>query len=83
VRTSEMPVYVETVRRYIPEGLTSSDSRRENLKSQDQVQSFLLQRGIRVPKNHRVMEFRAIKITGLMGKIRLVAEHSKPVQSRK
>jgi hypothetical protein len=36
-----------------------------------------------VPKNHRVMEFRAIKITGLMGKIGLVAEHSKPVQSRK
>jgi hypothetical protein len=29
------------------------------------------------------MEFRAIKITGLMGKIGLVAEHSKPVQSRK
>jgi hypothetical protein len=29
------------------------------------------------------MEFRAINITGLMGKIGLVAEHSKPVQSRK
>jgi hypothetical protein len=29
------------------------------------------------------MEFRAIKITGLMGKIGLVAEHSKPVQSGK
>jgi hypothetical protein len=28
------------------------------------------------------MEFRAIKITGLMGKIGLVAEHSKPVQPR-
>jgi hypothetical protein len=27
------------------------------------------------------MEFRAIKITGLMGKVGLVAEHSKPVQS--
>jgi hypothetical protein len=36
-----------------------------------------------VPKNHRVMEFSAIKITGLMGKIRLVAEHLKLVQSRK
>jgi hypothetical protein len=29
------------------------------------------------------MEFRAIKITGLMGKVGLVAEHSKPVQSRR
>jgi hypothetical protein len=29
------------------------------------------------------MEFSAIKITGLMGEIGLVAEHSKPVQSRK
>jgi hypothetical protein len=47
------------------------------------IQSFLLQRGICVPKNRRVMEFRAIKITGLVGKIGLVAEHSKPVQSRK
>jgi hypothetical protein len=27
------------------------------------------------------MEFRAIKITGLMGKIGLGTEHSKPVQS--
>jgi hypothetical protein len=30
-----------------------------------------------------LMEFCAIKITGFMGKIGLVAEHSKPVQSRK
>jgi hypothetical protein len=29
------------------------------------------------------MEFHAIKITGFMGKIGLVAEHSKLVQSRK
>jgi hypothetical protein len=29
------------------------------------------------------MEFRAIKIAGLMGKIGLVAKTSKPVQSRK
>jgi hypothetical protein len=28
------------------------------------------------------MQFRTIKITELMGKIGLVAEHSKPVQSR-
>jgi hypothetical protein len=27
------------------------------------------------------MEFRAIKITGFMGKMGLVAEHTKPVQS--
>jgi hypothetical protein len=32
------------------------------------IQSFLLQRGMCVPKNRRVMEFRAIKITGFIEK---------------